>query len=583
METSLLDIDETSLKEAIDEADLGNAAFPTCEYYRIAFERRQGGSVQQEHARIFMVRLCAMRLTEDPSESRFGLTGTDWVDTDFTETQLDELAKIAVKIEDMELRARVCDVLWTRRRKPEFARKAASAYIATAERIAVGGHVDAGSRFRRGMELALTIDKQGDLPGQLVNQIREILLRPNLPDFVVADSVDHLLATGVLDQYAFVGECERRAIVAAKPLAQQRLLDLAYRLAKRLRNDSESSRLLVSLSCSYEKEADEAPMVVLKLRSLKMAIQTLRRGPGNEESRRRLHLKLLEAQEGLPSEFTPVDVGSVDLTENLKMVRERLRGQDKIVALAHLVNASQVQKADRWRENAKKNIQDHPIQNIFAAEKFGSTYKTATSIPPVGTGDEPPEERLIYSMLIEYNCLMGIVCHGTIQPMLQEINQSHYITMIDVMSFVRHSPYIPLGRHEFFCRGLLAGLQGQFIEALHILVPQVEHLIRTMLHENGTVVSGVDQSGHEREYDLNKLLELPEATEFFTDDVVTSLKLLFVHKAGPNLRNEICHGMLHAGQLYTPAAVYGWWLIIWLSLHPVADMVLDRSKSSDAE
>lgn len=580
METSLLDIDETSLKQAIDEADLANAAFPTCEYYWTAFERLKGGSVQQEHARSFLVRLCAMRLTEDPSESRFGLAGTDWVDTDFTETQLDELAKIAGEIEDEELRARVCDVLWTRCRKPEFAREAASAYIASAERIAVGGHVDAGSRFRRGIELALTIDKQGELPDQLVTQIREILLRPKLADFVVADSIDHLLATGVLDQDAFVDECERRAMDAANPLAQQRLLDLAYRLAKRLKNEPEASRLLISLASSYEKEADEAPMVVLKLRSLKMAIQTLRRGPGNEESRRRLQLKLLDAQEGLPSEFTPVDVGSIDLTENLKIVRERLRGQDKFAALAHLVNASQVQNADRWRENARKNIQDHPIQNIFAAEKFGSTYKTATSIPPVGTDDELPDERLIYSMLVEYNCLMGVVCHGTIQPMLQEINQSHYITMIDVMSFVRHSPYIPLGRHEFFCRGLLAGLQGQFIEALHILVPQVEHLIRSMLHENGTVVSGVDQSGHEREYDLNKLLDMPETIELFTDDVVTSLKLLFVHKAGPNLRNEICHGMLHAGQLYTPAAVYGWWLIMWLTLHPVADSVLEQSKSN---
>lgn len=367
------------------------------------------------------------------------------------------------------------------------------------------------------------------------------------------------------------------------PLVQQRFFDLGHRLAKRLRDEPEASRFLMLLAKSYEAEADASSMANLKLRPLKLAIQTLRRGPGNAEEKKRLHRKLIKAQENLPSEFSPMDVGSIDLTENVAIVRKRLKGQDKVCSLAHLVLASQIQDVERWRENAKRSIHDYPLQNIFAVEKFGSTYKTATSIPPTGMADEIPEERLIYSMLTEYNCLMGIVCHGTIQPMLQEINYGHYVTMVDIMSFASHSPYIPIGRHEFFCRGFLAGLQGQFVEALHVLVPQVEHLIRVLLSERGTVVSGVDKDGHEREFDLNKLLEMPETTELLTDDVATSLKLLFVHQAGPNLRNEICHGMLHAGHLYTTTAVYGWWLIIWLAFHPAAEAILKAAEETHPE
>ena len=54
---------------------------------------------------------------------------------------------------------------------------------------------------------------------------------------------------------------------------------------------------------------------------------------------------------------------------------------------------------------------------------------------------------------------------------------AHNISLDDVSEFLKYSPLIPPGRVTFFTIGILAGLQGRFIEALHVLVPQLGTLV----------------------------------------------------------------------------------------------------------
>ena len=152
--------------------------------------------------------------------------------------------------------------------------------------------------------------------------------------------------------------------------------------------------------------------------------------------------------------------------------------------------------------------------------------------------------------------------------------------MQDIRWVVGQSPYIPLGHHEFFCIGLMAGIQGRFLEALHVLVPQMENLLRYWLSDS-VATSSLDQNGFQREYDLKKLLDIPETTELLDENIVTVLKMLFVHQAGPNLRNELCHGMLNSNQLFTPFAVYAWWIAIWLPLNHVAWTIRNGQTTAD--
>lgn len=63
----------------------------------------------------------------------------------------------------------------------------------------------------------------------------------------------------------------------------------------------------------------------------------------------------------------------------------------------------------------------------------------------------------------------------------------------------------------------------------------------------------------ETENSLNALLERPEAAGIFGADVVFELRALYCEQVGPNLRNEVAHGLLNDDGSASLHAVYAWW------------------------
>ncbi len=573
METSEIPLSKEAILAVVKDAQLESQPFPTCEYY----SAKIGGiSYDQQHFRDaanFLTRLCALRPVADKADFHFFCPGTTWTELEYAEAQLDVLNEAVVEITNAELRSRIHEVLWIRRRNVSDARIAASAYVDAGEICLNTGTPDAGKRLARGMMLAATI-RDHELIQALGNRVETLISTAHHADFLVADAVGELLSKKVFDPNILLAICKSRIVSTDKPLAKQRFCTLAQQCAIRSRNPAEADLALRTLALSYEEEADSAPMKVIAVSHLKRTIQTLRQISGTESERDRVHQKMLVIQRDLGSEFRSMDAGSVELTENVRIAQSKIRGKSKIVGIAELVMATQFHDELRARENAINTIRSFPLQNMFAVEKFGSTHKSATAIPPTDL-DAIHDDRVFYSMITEYQILFGIVTHGTIVPILNELELSHHITMADIAEFVYRSPMIQPGHHEYFCIGILAGLQGRFIEAVHLLVPQLEVLLRNLLHNEGIVVSGLDPKGNQREFDLNKLLEMPETEKCIGKNIVTTLQIIFTNQAGPNIRNELAHGMIPSGACASPAAIYGWWTIVCLALHPVAQHILE--------
>ena len=55
-------------------------------------------------------------------------------------------------------------------------------------------------------------------------------------------------------------------------------------------------------------------------------------------------------------------------------------------------------------------------------------------------------------------------------------------------------------------------------------------------------------------------MELPEVTQIFGEDLSFELKSLFCDAFGPNLRNELAHGLLDDEACHSTYAIYAWWL-----------------------
>jgi hypothetical protein len=143
---------------------------------------------------------------------------------------------------------------------------------------------------------------------------------------------------------------------------------------------------------------------------------------------------------------------------------------------------------------------------------------------------------------------------------------------------VRHNPFVPPGREYIFAQGLLFGLQGEFSVALHLLLPQVENSIRYILSSTGIITSSLNSEGIQEEFDLNRLLQMPETLEVFGEDLIFGLKGTLVSRAGGNFRNRLAHGLLDYDHFQSYDAVYVWWLILKICCLPL----ITTQESQDA-
>lgn len=76
-------------------------------------------------------------------------------------------------------------------------------------------------------------------------------------------------------------------------------------------------------------------------------------------------------------------------------------------------------------------------------------------------------------------------------------------------------------------------------------------------------------TGVETEKGLGALLVVDAALEILGPGLQLELRSLLVEQEGPNLRNELAHGLVTDAAAWSANAVYAWWLIMRIAVVPV--------------
>ncbi len=158
---------------------------------------------------------------------------------------------------------------------------------------------------------------------------------------------------------------------------------------------------------------------------------------------------------------------------------------------------------------------------------------------------------------------------GVILPARAQIALDHELGIHHLLPIVSNNPFVPPGRELILARGLLAGLEGDFLVATHLLIPQVENSLRYVLRQHGVITSGLNSEGVQEEFDLNRILYMPELRPILGEDLIFELRGLLVERFGSNLRNEMAHGLIDQGAFYSAEAVYLWWTVLRVCCLPV--------------
>ena len=170
-------------------------------------------------------------------------------------------------------------------------------------------------------------------------------------------------------------------------------------------------------------------------------------------------------------------------------------------------------------------------------------------------------------MVEQYKIHIGLSVIGSILPALDVLHLEHRVREEDFIALAKYSSIVPIERANIFGKALFAGYERDFITALHLLIPQIENMIRVHLKQNDVTTTHLDKDGIENEYGMNTLLDMPEAEQIFGKNLYFEFKSLFCDAFGPNLRNVVAHGLLEEDELNSTYAVYAWWLALRLTIN----------------
>lgn len=256
---------------------------------------------------------------------------------------------------------------------------------------------------------------------------------------------------------------------------------------------------------------------------LRDAIQALRNIGDTQEQVDTLHLRLVELQERSTENMSHIQFDLPDFSSEAEEARLRVAGaplQDALARLAVLCASPPLSQL----EALATDIMQHGVFTSIMPMVIVSEKGKVTAERPASAfaTDADADHQLRMEMFQQAHLMQDLLALAFIEPARRQITEEHQVRLDDLLAFAANSSFVPNNRTRLFARGLLAGFDGDFVVATHLLIHQIENCLRHVLSARGLRVSGFDQYGIQNEMDLNELLPTYVAVldELFGKDTV---------------------------------------------------------------
>lgn len=501
---------------------------------------------------------------------------------DLNEADLLALGGTVSEIKDPELQARVADVLWVTKKDFKAAKLAINAFLASAERLKSN---DIWPPYSERLERAARISAIRGFEAEKADVVR--MLEAAIAEFSTAPKA------GLL--------CDRlmsilRSLRAGDPVAYA---SLSERLAKqfsddknwhfaehywqsaeqwhrRAKSESEVQRCQLQRAECYISRgeaglSERGTNYMYASHWVGKGLEALRRAKADSKRITEINKRFLELQELSVTEMFTLEVPVDEMPgfrENEKKAQEaaskHVQGVDFQTAIARFSLVDRPSSWEQMKEQYAKTSESAPLSSIIGANATDRSGKTTDFIPPTLPNKQEENEEALRKRLVQQAQMVNwpMKVHWSIEPARLSILSEHGIRSRDLEFLVTANPFIPPGREGIYLRGFQSGFLGDWLVAMHLLVPQLEASIRFVLKQRGVITSTVDGKGIQKDTDLNDLLFMPETEQLFGKDILFDLRGILIDRFGHNLRNELAHGLLPEAGFYHPAPVYLWWLVI---------------------
>lgn len=506
---------------------------------------------------------------------------------DLPDPEIVFFSQIADGIDDPWLMARLADLVWLKQhpRDVNFALAAIDSYRSIP--LDTETWIRGGDKcWQRAISLTFMLkDGAGDRLQEMESLIVGVLNSATMQDGFLCNWLADLLYENSLGRANQV-EIAQKLESLAREFDEQgdvhrarEYFDAAARWYKKASDEAKTAEMTVAVAGSWVKEAvarvsSDNPSHMVAASFYENAIQVYRTIPRSERAVHRvderieeLRRHLNESGEKSLDEMGLIKSPSMDISELVENARNAVRGKDAVEALKAFANLHGGVNAKEARETAIERMRQHPLQAMFPATVMSRDGRVIAKRPGMSLGatlTEDDEFVIRAEMIRDYGILVSIVVQGDIWPALEVLHLEQRLTEADFVHIAQQSAILPKGREQLFGKALFAGYDQDFVTALHLLVPQIENMVRYHLKQVGVKTTTLSIDGIENENGLSTLMELPEANRVFGEDLAFEIKTLFCDPFGPNLRNELAHGLLEANDCYSVNSIYAWWFALKL-------------------
>ena len=489
--------------------------------------------------------------------------GTDLLSPDIKSLDTDALSHWEVRAKTCHnpvMRARYADLVWDLKRtitgqksSPDYARIAIDSYLEATDKKFYPMEVVGIQWLERALDLALSI-KDSDRIRRLVEFMFEfydrvaqtqfmgtwLFLFDNLygKKFVTPEQESRVIANleTMLAKVANTSVSDAGVHVTLDPWAAEAA---AQRLAQHYRRQSDKpniERVIKAYGRAFEHMASEAsPMMAMTW--LQPVIERYEQEGLKAEAE---ELQIISAEKGkdIASDMKQVSV-KVEVTEDdiSKLVEHLIGSGDLNTALGRVAEYF-IPKVSDGRKLLDQMRTDAPLLSMIPINMLASDGHTTAKIKSL---DEDADGRLHKQLAETIGFYQPFLVHT-----LAKLRELYAPTTQNVLDFVCESPLFTGCQSGLLQDGLLAYEQEDFVKAIHVLVPQIEQILRNFLGflRRPTLKTVRNHPGIMDAKSMNDILGDEQMREVLTENLWKYLTVVYIDKRGLNLRNDLAHGLV---------------------------------------
>ncbi len=577
LHVSLADFRSCGWREIMDSRQVATES-PHPEFHKASQQAEKEGRLAHAKVLELLGAACSMSLNPRSPETPFGPA---WIDggirlsiEDFTKDDLHLFSQIVDEVDDPWLKARLADLVWFKTKKDgaRFAALAIDAY----RRLPLKAdtwHGGGEECWTRALHLAWMF-KKGDggrfreLEGRILSAFEAAGIEEK---FYIIDLAE------LLRDFE-LGKARRAQITRkltefgdrVRDAGDQRSAQLYFHEAQAWfhagKQTQEEIEMRARIAESLAAEAQRCMSAgqehaLLAVNKFLGAIEAYR--GISAEFRKKYHVeeRIDELRRGLSTagqqtvqSLELVQLPPVDLTELVQAATIAVSGKPFQEALRAFASFPCRDRTDLCRVDIQAQA---PWFTMASETCFSPDGRVVASTPGGSLGrPESEQEDLVSSeMLFQYGIFVSLVVEGMIRPAMEVIREEHVLQEEDFVELARRSPNVPKGRELILGKAFLSGFQQDFITAIHLMVPQVEHMVRISLKKAGAITTTLN-AGVETENGLGTLLKPPLADTLLGRDLAFELRALFTDPRGPALRHNVAHGLLEPAGCFSHQAIY---------------------------